>query len=121
VYSVISGHRFGAYCLVAFGLSWGSLALGRVEPILATLFAFGPAIAACLVVAATGGRQELLELLRHTHQWRVGLRWYLAAIGLPAGIALVVAALDWWLGGRTPFPVRRPAVTGDPGDPVLPR
>jgi membrane protease YdiL (CAAX protease family) len=54
-------------------------------------------------VAATSGRTELIALLRHTHQWRVALRWYLAAIGLPAGIALAVAALDWLLGGRRPF------------------
>lgn len=98
-----AAHRLRAYCLLAFGLSWGSFLLGRIEPALASLYAFGPAIAAGLVVAATGGRTELIALLRHTHQWRVALRWYLVAIGVPAGIALAVAALDWLLGGRRPF------------------
>ena len=99
----LAGHRLAAYWLLAFGLSWGSLLLARIEPAVASVYAFGPAIAAGLVVAGTGGRAELIALLRHTHQWRVALRWYLAAIGMPAGIALAVAALDWLLGGRKPF------------------
>lgn len=43
--------------------------------------AFGPAIAAALVVSLTGG--SLRTWLREMATWRVAPRWYLAALGLP--------------------------------------
>jgi membrane protease YdiL (CAAX protease family) len=54
---------------------------------------FGPALAALLVAALTAGRQGLRALLARLFRWRVPLRWYLVAILLPAGSALLVVGL----------------------------
>ena len=32
MHRLLAGHRFAAYCLLAFGLSWTALFLGRVDP-----------------------------------------------------------------------------------------
>ncbi len=42
---------------------------------------FGPAIAAAVVVSATGG--SVREWVRDMAQWRLARHWYLAALGLP--------------------------------------
>lgn len=42
---------------------------------------FGPALAAAVVVSATGG--SVREWVRDMARWRLPLRWYLAALGLP--------------------------------------
>ncbi|MEO8107235.1 MAG: type II CAAX endopeptidase family protein [Actinomycetes bacterium] len=79
-------HPLAAYVLLAYSLSWtlwGLAYLGGGTPAL-VVGAFGPAVAAWLVTRWTGGsvRAWLQPLLR----WRVPLRFYLYALGLPAAL-----------------------------------
>jgi hypothetical protein len=49
-----------------------------------------PAAAALGVTFAAGGRVGMKQLLARTGRWRVGGRWYVAAIGIPVAEKLVV-------------------------------
>jgi membrane protease YdiL (CAAX protease family) len=55
------------------------------------LGAFGPAAAAMVTAAVEG--TGVKALLRPFGTWRVGLRWYIAALLLPGGIFVVAAGL----------------------------
>ena len=79
-----------AYFVLAYALSWIILVpagLGLLPDsagILAWLAPFGPAVAAFVVTALTGGRPAVGQLLRRMVQWRVGIHWYLLILfGVP--------------------------------------
>jgi membrane protease YdiL (CAAX protease family) len=80
-----------AYFILAYALSWLILvpaAFGllpdSVGGVLPWVVPFGPAVAAFVVTALTGGRPAVGQLLRRLVQWRVGLRWYLLVLlGIP--------------------------------------
>lgn len=81
-----------AYVLLAYGISWllwAPLLLGLgggAGAVLLSVGAFGPAVAAALVVRASGGsvRGWLRPLLR----WRVPARYWAYALGLPVALFL---------------------------------
>ncbi len=64
---------------------------------------FGPALAAIIVVAVADGRAGLRDLLGRVARWRVGARWYAAALALPAVLALAALGLHVVLGGQGSF------------------
>jgi membrane protease YdiL (CAAX protease family) len=79
-----------AFFVLAYALSWLILVpagLGLLPDsagILAWLAPFGPAVAAFVVTALTGGRPAVGQLLRRMVQWRVGIHWYLLILfGVP--------------------------------------
>jgi uncharacterized protein len=79
-----------AFFALAYALSWLILVpagLGLLPDsagILAWLAPFGPAVAAFVVTALTGGRPAVGQLLRRMVQWRVGVHWYLLILfGVP--------------------------------------
>jgi membrane protease YdiL (CAAX protease family) len=79
-----------AFIALAYALSWLILVpagLGLLPDsagILAWLAPFGPAMAAFVVTALTGGRPAVGQLLRRMVQWRVGIHWYLLILfGVP--------------------------------------
>lgn len=63
------------------GLSWLLLFVGI----------FAPGIVALWLTAQAEGRAGLLALLRRLFEWRVGVRWYVFAIGYMAAVKLTVA------------------------------
>jgi membrane protease YdiL (CAAX protease family) len=78
------------FFVLAYVLSWFILVpagLGLLPDsasILAWVVPFGPAVAAFVVTAFTGGRSAVGQLLRRLVQWRVGLGWYvLVLLGIP--------------------------------------
>ena len=79
------------YFVLAYALSWLILVpagLGLLPDsaggVLPWVIPFGPAVAAFVVTALTGGRPAVGQLLRRLVQWRVGIRWYLLVlIGIP--------------------------------------
>lgn len=73
---------------------------------LTLLGGFGPAIAALLTAALTEGRDGLKWLGRRLIAWRVGARWYAAALLLP--LTLAVAAMTVELLRTGEFPGFRP-------------
>ena len=90
--SLLARYPLAAYFALAYGLSWLILVpagLGLIPEsaggILSWVAPFGPAAAAFVVTALTGGRAGARQLLRRLVQWRVGLGWYLLIIfGIPA-------------------------------------
>ena len=79
-----------AFFALAYALSWLILVPAGLDllpdsaGILAWLAPFGPAVAAFVVTALTGGRPAVGQLLRRMVQWRVGIRWYLLVLfGVP--------------------------------------
>jgi membrane protease YdiL (CAAX protease family) len=101
------------YFGLAFGITWGlqvpavlalrGLMAGPPERYMALvgLGGFGPAAAAMIVAGLEGS--GVRALLRPLGVWRVGLRWYLAALGLPGGIFVVAAAAYNLCGHREPL------------------
>ena len=80
-----------AYFVLAYALSWLILVpagFGLLPDssagVLSNVAPFGPAVAAFVVTALTGGRHAVGRLLRRLVQWRVGVGWYLLVIlGVP--------------------------------------
>ena len=82
------------YVLLAYGISWALWAPavlgvgGAAGAILLAVGAFGPAVAAGLVVRWTGG--SVRDWLRPLLRWRVPVRYWLFALGLPIALFLSV-------------------------------
>ncbi len=82
---------------LAYLLSWWPSLLGA-----GGIFPFGPALAAVIVVWATGGRAGLRDWWRATTRVRGPLGWYIVAIALPVGLNVVAVAAALWLGAPRP-------------------
>src|SRR5436853_349456 len=89
-------HSVLIYFVLAAAWFWASLALDRVKglhfwaPLVGSL---APAISAIFVTAITKGEAAVRQLGRKLWQWRVGWRWYLAALGIPLAEALLAVSL----------------------------
>jgi membrane protease YdiL (CAAX protease family) len=96
--AAIRNHPLVAFFVLAYALAWSfwiPYALGlSPNPV----FASGPLIAAIIVTALIGGRSGLKALLSRMVRWRVGLKWYAAALLLPFGVYLIAAFLNVLLG-----------------------
>jgi uncharacterized protein len=101
------------FFVLAYGITWGLsfIATERLLPIVvppllltisAILLHYGPALAAILIVAATGGRQALGGLFGKLGHWRVGWRWYAFVLFFPLLVHLAAVGVDVLLGGRWP-------------------
>ncbi|QIN80276.1 CPBP family intramembrane metalloprotease [Rubrobacter marinus] len=91
-----------AFFVLAYALTWWVYPLLQVSPLLGLLGLVGPALAATIVVAVSGGRTGLKGLWGRLLRWRVGALWYAVAFGLPAALALAAAGLHLLLGAPTP-------------------
>ena len=87
-----------AFFVLACALTWWVYPLLFLSPLIGLLGLFGPALAAIVVTAATEGRAGIGALLRRVVHWRVPLRWWMVALGLPALLSLL-AALLYAIGG----------------------
>jgi len=113
----IRTHRLTAFFLLAFAISWSlngfvivaGMEMSWVRWILSGfLSAAGPAIAAAIVIAV--GEDDIRQWARGIVRWRVPPKWYAAAIGIPAAIALGSALLANVLGGPIDFDRFSPAL-----------
>jgi membrane protease YdiL (CAAX protease family) len=108
--TLIKRHALAAYFVLAFALSWSLVLLSSASLLFAFLALFGPASAALIVTAVEEGRAGVLALLRRVVEWRVGMRWYVVALGLPFALGLAAIGLHVLLGGSYAF---------RPGGPLL--
>jgi uncharacterized protein len=83
-----------AYFVLAFVLIWWMFPLLQSSPMLGLFGLFGPALAAITMAAVLNGKSGVKTLLKRVVRWRVGARWYMVALGLPALLALAAAGLS---------------------------
>ena len=103
-------HPVAAYFGLAYAFSWAvelplvAAAQGwvrwSVPPTLHYLAAFGPLLAALVVVSATEGRAGVRRWLAGLLRWRVGWVSWLGAIGLPLALFGVAAVVNYVTTGQ---------------------
>ena len=105
----ITRHPVLTYLALTFAISWGGFVLvvgprgfpgtgsqfDALLPLVASAMLAGPAVAGILLTVLLSGTAGLRELLSRLLRWRVGARWYVAAL-LPAPVlaASVLFALS---------------------------
>jgi hypothetical protein len=100
--SVVKRYPLVSFFVLAYAISYGFYVLSAMWPGFPFLFPFGSVLAALIVASVTHGRDGLKDLLSRCLRWRVGLRWYAAALLVPVLIALAVVALNILLGAPMP-------------------
>lgn len=100
--SAVARSPLSSFFVLAAILSWwpGLLYLAGWSP--TPIAGFGPFLAAVVVLAATGGRTAVTGLLRSMVRWRVPVRSYVAAIGLPLLVSGASIVADLALGAAGP-------------------
>jgi membrane protease YdiL (CAAX protease family) len=93
IVALIRRHPLIAYFVLAIGLSWlvelplvlRAQGIGSVQVPYAVHYAasFGPLLAALAVTAAVDGGPGLRGLLARAARWRIGVAWWLVAVGSP--------------------------------------
>ena len=108
-------HPLATYLVLTFAVSWGCwvpLALaGGTGSHLPGLV--GPGVAGVATAALLGGREATGRLVRRIVRWRVGVRWYLAALA-PVVVGLVAVGARAAVGDGLPS---REAFATFPGAP----
>lgn len=94
--SWIDRHEVAAFYLLALVLISAAMAGAGATGIeaLALLGVIGPAISAVIIAQLVGGKQARKDLLGQLFKWRVGLKWYLFALVLLPGIAVVAITIN---------------------------
>ncbi|MGQ9889483.1 MAG: CPBP family intramembrane glutamic endopeptidase [Aggregatilineales bacterium] len=103
--NLIQRHPISAFFVIAYAFQWtiGGLLVADHQGAISApkslhyVSAFGPALAALIVTAITGGRAGLADLWRRVVRVNVGWRWWLIGLGTPLALglaAVVVYALS---------------------------
>jgi membrane protease YdiL (CAAX protease family) len=95
---------------LAYALSWS---ISLLEP--HSLLPLGPLLAALLVLPFAAGRAGVKDFLSRIVRWRVGLRWYMLALGLPLALFAAAFGLNVLLGADAPMWYRVPPLAELPG------
>lgn len=66
------------------------------------ILVFGPSIAGVITVALVKGKDGLKDLIQRTLKWRVGLKWWLIALFLPALLTLAALGINLLFGASLP-------------------
>ena len=101
---VLRRHEITAFYGLTFVLTWTAFIpwyAGNAEDI--PWFTFGPFAAALILSASTGGWPTVKRLLAKIVHWRVGMLWYLVALGLPLVIQLVAILINPLFGSPAPM------------------
>jgi uncharacterized protein len=100
IIGLVQRYPLVSFFVLAYLFAWGLVLLTGVSLAFGFLALFGPAAAALIVTACAEGRPGVRALLGRATIWRVGLRWYLIALSLPALLALGVIGLQIVLGAQ---------------------
>lgn len=106
---LVERHAAAIYFLLTFAISWGCMAVmirphgfpltpeqsDAVGPLLYVGMLVGPSVAGLLLTGLVDGKAGYRELLGRLTKWRVGIRWYAAALlGAPLLATAVLLALS---------------------------
>jgi len=113
--SWVDRHRLLSFVAVTYGFTWvvqgvviaAGLEASWTQSILIGFGGFGPPVGAAVVIRASGG--DLRAWVSQFFRWRIGLRWWLLALGLPLVVLTVSVGVFVALGGpidpgSLPFP-----------------
>ena len=89
----VQRHQLTTFLVTAFAFTWALLPSASVSIPISLLALTGPAVAA-VVTAALCGRREVAELWQRVTDWRLPLRWYLAALLLPLAVSALRTAIE---------------------------
>ena len=95
VSSVVHRHPIITFFVLSYALAWMLVPFGSFG-------AYGPLVAAFIVVPATQGLAGLKELGLRMVRWRVRWYWYGLAIGIPLAVHLSVVGLNVARGAGVP-------------------
>jgi uncharacterized protein len=95
---LVRRHPLIAFFVLAYLLTWWIYPLLKFSPLLGIFGLFGPALAAIIMAAVTGGKAGVKTLLSRVVRWRVGLPWYAIALGMPTILSIATAGLSYLLG-----------------------
>jgi uncharacterized protein len=111
--SVVKRHPLITFFVLTYALTWLAWPMwaSGFYPI-APVFSFAPFLVALVVLAITQGKSGVGGLLRRMVRWRVGLKWYVAALLIPAGITVAAAVLNVVLGAQAPSSAELGSWTG---------
>ena len=93
--SLIRRHPLITFFVLTYAITWVFVPFGSFG-------AFGPLVAALIVIPLTQGLAGLKELGLRMIRWRVRWYWYAVAIGLPLAVVGLTAALNVALGASAP-------------------
>ncbi len=85
--SAIRNNPLLAFFVLTFVIAWGFVPFGSFG-------AFGPLVAALIVVPISRGRAGLLELGRRMVCWRVRWYWWALAVALPLAVHVAAAVVS---------------------------
>jgi CAAX protease family protein len=102
IISAAKRHPLVTFFALAYAISYTFYVLPTIWPGFPFLFPFGSVIAAIIVASLSDGMAGLKDLLSRSLRWRVGLRWYAAALLVPVAIALATIGLNILLGAPLP-------------------
>lgn len=99
--SWIRQHRLVAFFTLAYAIAWVGVGFFAVGVLREPLFLpCGPLVSALILIALTEGRPGFRALLARMTHWRVGLLWWVVALGLPVALVLVTALLNTLAGAQ---------------------
>jgi hypothetical protein len=93
--SVVKRHPIVTFFVLAYAIAWGFVPFGSFG-------AFGPLIAALIVIPIAQGVAGLKELGLRMIRWRVRWYWYVAALGVPLAVHLAYAGINVAAGAGLP-------------------
>jgi membrane protease YdiL (CAAX protease family) len=108
-------HPLMMYIVLAFAFTWLILSpgvaatLGLLDfrfdgTVLTILSGLGPLAAALIVTAVIEGRSGVQKLFRSMFNWKVEIKWWIAAVLLLAGLFVLSSVLNMLTGGYAPDP-----------------
>lgn len=103
-------HQIVVFYILAYSLTWLVWGTGVAQKYgfmsfhIPSWFGYwGVTIAAFLVAGIADGRAGTRDLIRRMLRWRVGWRWYAAALLLQVALPLTAVGISALLGGPAPF------------------
>lgn len=91
----VARHPLIAFFVIAYAVAWAFLPF-------ASFGAFGPLVAALIVVPLSRGRAGLKEWGSRLIRWRVRWIWYVLALAVPLGVELITTGLEVAAGASAP-------------------
>lgn len=88
-------HPIVTFVIISYVVAWGFVPFGSFG-------AFGPLVAALVVIPATQGWPGLRDLGSHLLRWRVGWRWYAWAIAVPLAVFAISISVNVATGAPAP-------------------